>query len=186
MNSFFIFLLIILLPVSNLHANEKVYDVTIRLGQGGFNDSRSPVGKLGGDQVAIDIKLKEYPLAINLSSEFYTNRPVFEAYNEYEITNLTTVNLLYISKLFDLDNTNYFFGAGIGEIEVPSDINDPSKHNYATAYNMELGINWKYFKYVGFYSCAKYLSASKNINSIKVIDFNEKILLIGITFNFNI
>lgn len=185
MNNFFVLLLLILLSISNLHANDKLYDMTIRWGQGGFEDSRSPEGKLGGGQIAIDMKLKEYPIAINISTEFYTNRPVFEAYNPYEITNLNTMNLLYISKLFNLDNTDYFFGVGIGQIEVPADIDDPSKQHYATAYNMELGINWKYFEHVGFYSCAKYLNASKKANSIKVIDFNEKILLIGITFNFS-
>ena len=186
MNNFFIFLLLILLSISNLHADDKLYDITIRWGQGGFEDSRSPEGKLGGGQIAIDMKLKEYPIAINISTEYYTNRPVFEAYNEYEITNLNTINLLYISKLFNLDNTDYFFGAGIGEIEVPSDVNDPSKHHYATAYNMEFGINWKYFKYVGFYGVVKYLQAEKTVNNAKVIDFNEKILLLGLTFNFSI
>lgn len=168
-----------------LYAQDEVYDLSIRWGQGGFSDNRSPEGKLGGGQLTLDIKLKEYPVAVSFSTEFYTNRPVYEAYNSYEITNLNTINLLYISKLFNLENTDYFFGGGIGQIEVPKDDAYPDKH-YGFAKNIEAGINFKYFKYVGFYGVAKYLKAEKTAEGTKVIDFDEKIILLGITFNFSL
>ena len=174
----------IILP-THINADNNTIDFTIRYGQGGFQDSRSPEGKLGGGQLALDVKHKDYPIVINISTEFYTNRPVFEAYNTYEITDLNTINILYISQFFNLKNTDYFFGGGIGQIEVPADINNLSKHHKTTAYNMEVGINWKYFKYVGFYGVAKYLNANKTVDDNKVIDFSENIILLGITFNFS-
>lgn len=45
----FVFLFII-----NLLSAQEKFDFTIRLGQGGFSDDRSPIGKLGGGQIALD------------------------------------------------------------------------------------------------------------------------------------
>jgi len=39
---------------------------------------------------------------------------------------------------------------------------------------------------IGFYGIAKYLYARKKVNNIKVIDFNEGIILLGATFNFSL
>ncbi len=52
-----IYLLLFLLFSSQLPAQDK-FDFTIRFGQGGFSDNRSPVGQLGGGQLAFDIKNK--------------------------------------------------------------------------------------------------------------------------------
>ena len=61
-------------------AKEDGFDYTIRYGQGGFSDSRSPEGKLGGGQIAFDIRFKDSPFSILLSSEFYKNSQ-FPAHN---------------------------------------------------------------------------------------------------------
>jgi len=52
-------------------------------------------------------------------------------------------------------------------------------------YNIEGGINIIAFWKIGFYGIYKYLYANKEINSVKVIDFNERIVLLGITGNFS-
>ena len=54
---------------------EKTIYFTLRLGQGGFKDGRSPIGKLGGGQLALDMKPDKFPLALSLSLEYYTNSP---------------------------------------------------------------------------------------------------------------
>jgi hypothetical protein len=51
-------------------------------------------------------------------------------------------------------------------------------------YNLEGGINVRAFWKIGFYGVGKVLYAKRTINNIKIIDFNERIVLLGITFNF--
>jgi len=70
------------IPTQNYHTiplkdsssskKKKVY-LTIRLGQGGFRDDRSPIGKLGGGQLTLDIKPVKYPIALSITNEYYTN-----------------------------------------------------------------------------------------------------------------
>jgi len=40
-------------------AESENYRYTIRYGQGGFKDSRSPLNQLGDGQLAFDIRLKD-------------------------------------------------------------------------------------------------------------------------------
>ena len=56
-------LILIILVSSQLFSQEKI-DFTIRLGQGGFTDDRSPIGKLGGGQLALDLKPINIPKTI--------------------------------------------------------------------------------------------------------------------------
>ncbi|MFC1851185.1 hypothetical protein ACFL27_13400 [candidate division CSSED10-310 bacterium] len=89
-------------------AEEKKVSFTIRLGQGGFNDDRSPLGKLGGGQLTLDIKPAKLPLALSISSEYYKNRQF--ATHSYEIDNLYSLNVLYMSKPFPTERITVFLG----------------------------------------------------------------------------
>jgi len=53
-------------------------------------------------------------------------------------------------------------------------------------YNLEAGINIRIFRKIGFYCIGKYLYAKKEKNNIKVIDFSERIGLLGFTYNFSL
>jgi len=97
-------------------AREKV-DFTIRLGQGGLQENRSPIDKLGGGQLAVEIKSRMFPIAISISKEYYTNsaNPI----HSYEIAGMIAVNFLYMTKLQKYERVNFFVGAGMGGLEVP-------------------------------------------------------------------
>jgi len=169
--------------VSSASKEKKVY-FTIRLGQGGFRDDRSDIGKLGGGQLTLDIKPRKYPVAISISGEYYTNSP--DPTHSYEIAGLTAINLLYMTKLLKSERADVFLGGGIGRLKVPKDENNPDAMVKDTMYNLEGGINVRMFWKIGFYGTGKYLYAKKKNNSIKVIDFSELIFLLGFTFNFGL
>jgi hypothetical protein len=178
-----IYFILVLLLSSQLLSQEKL-DFTIRLGQGGFSDDRSPIGQLGGGQLAVDIKLKNIPIAISISSEYYTNSadPTYS----YEIDDLTAVNILYMNQVFSSERAIFFAGGGIGKLEVPKDEDESEARNKGILYNLEAGVNYKAFWKIGFYGIYKYLYSKKEVNNIKVIDFSEHIILLGVTFNFSL
>ena len=161
-----------------------VADLTFRFGQGGFSDDRSPLGKLGGGQVTLDIKPVKYPVAISLTSEYYTNSN--NPTHSYEIAGLLAINLLYMKKPFKTERVNVFMGGGMGRLEVPKGEDKPDDREIGVVYNLEAGINVRAFWKIGFYGITKYLYAQKEKNNIKVINFSEFIVLLGITFNFGI
>jgi len=68
-------------------SSSQAADITIRWGQGGFSDDRSPLGVLGGGQLTLDIKPAKFPLAISISGEYYTNSAC--PTHSYEIADLT-------------------------------------------------------------------------------------------------
>ncbi len=164
-------------------AEKKIY-FTIRLGQGGFKDNLSPNGKLGGGQIALDIKPRKFPIAISVSNEYYTNSS--NPTNSYEIAGLIAVNFLYMTKLFKTEAVNLFVGGGIGGLEVPKGEDEPNAMERGILFNFEAGVNIRIFWKIGFYGIYKYLYANKEVNNVKVIDFREHIVLLGITFNFGL
>lgn len=115
----FLYLIIVLFLSGQLFSQKKV-DFTIRLGQGGFTDDRSPIGKLGGGQLAIDIKPINIPIAISISNEYYTNSA--DPTHSYEIATLTAVNILYMKKASKTERVNLFAGGGMGWLDVPKGI----------------------------------------------------------------
>lgn len=177
-------LLLVLLIMSSMLWAKKMFDVTIRSGQGGFFDERSPIGKLGGGELTLDIKLKNLPLALSFSGEYYTNSS--DATHAYEIAGSSTYSLLYMNKLFSWERVNVFAGAGPGYMEVPIENALPAEI-YETAWylNVEAGINVRVLWKFGLYGVYKYMYAYKEGGSI-LIDFNEHIVLLGLTFNFSI
>ncbi|MCK4922823.1 MAG: hypothetical protein KAS71_17340 [Bacteroidales bacterium] len=158
------------------YSEKKVY-FTIRYGQGGFSDERSPIGKLGGGQVAIDIKPAKLPLSLSISNEAYTNSS--DPTESYEISDLVLVNCLYSNYFFRNSNLNVFAGPGIGILRVPQGEDTKIK---ATLFDMEAGVNMILFWKIGLYGTYKYLYA----NDGNLINFSEHIVLVGITFNFGL
>lgn len=169
--------------VNDIQADKK-YDYTVRYGQGGFSDSRSPEGKLGGSQVALDIRLKDSPFSILVSSEFYTNSQ-FPTHN-YEISKIYSINLLYHTKFPIINNTTLFFGGGIGTLKVPESETNPNSTISTSLLNLGLGLYLRPHKQFGYYALLKHIQADRDVNNIKFIDFDELIFLVGISYDFNI
>ena len=155
---------------------------TVRWGAGGFNDSRSPVGQLGGDQFALDIRLKELPVSVLLSGEFYTNSP--EPTHQYEIADLWAVNILYHTDFPYSAKVSLFMGGGIGGLGVPESESNPNTLIKNNLINAEFGAYLRPYNKFGFYGLLKYLYSERTINSVRVIDFDESIFLIGIIYDF--
>lgn len=91
-----------------------------------------------------------------------------------------------MTKVFKTERGNLFAGGGIGGLEVPKGVDEPDAMERGSLYNIEGGINIRAFWKIGFYGIYKYLYAKKEINNVKVIDFSEHIVLLGITFNFSL
>ena len=132
----------------------------------------------------MDIKPRSLPIALSLSSEFYANSR--DPSHSYEISKMYSANLLYMRQLFDFQKAHYFVGGGIGRRKVPRGEDDPGKEVKCTSYNLEAGIHVKIYKLLGFYGTVKYLYAQKKENNIKVIDFKESIILLGVTLKFSL
>lgn len=158
-------------------ASEKKIYFTIRYGQGGFTDERSPINKLGGGQLALDIKPAKLPLAITISTEYYTNSA--DPTNPYEISGLVAVNCLYSKYLLENQRLNVFAGAGAGGLTVPQGSDSSAK---GMLFDIEAGFNARLLWKFGIYGVYKYLYAHKKT----LINFNEHIILVGISFTFGL
>jgi len=157
---------------------------TLRVGIGGFSDSRSPSGRLIGGQLVFDAKPFKYPYALSISLiEFYSSSS--DPKHSYQIQNMGTLNIFYIAKPLKIENLKIFCGGGIGMLQVPKD-EPKGEDDYATGifYDLEAGINYKVIKKVGIYGTVKYLYAQKKKDDINLIDFNEVIYVLGVSFNF--
>lgn len=165
-----------------VNSNKSTFFFTIRFGQGGFRDKRSSINQLGGGQLAFDVRHRKYPIALSISSEYYTNSS--NPTHHYEISGLTAVNILYIP--WDSENRRYdiFFGGGIGQLKVPKSEENPDETEKGLLFNLEASINYTLFWKLGLYGTGKYLYSQKRVDEIRIINFNELIVLIGITFNF--
>lgn len=94
--------------------------------------------------------------------------------------------MLYMKNLQKFKRANVFCGGGFGRLEVPKGENELDAMSRGTLYNLEAGINVRLFWKIGFYGICKYLYAKKKTNSVYVIDFNERIVLLGFTYNFSL
>ncbi len=157
---------------------------TLRIGVGGFFDSRSESGRLMGGQFMFDAKPFKYPFAISVSLiEFYSSR--WDPKYSYQIQNMGTFNIFYIKKPTSLQNLKIFYGGGIGFLQVPKD--EPKHEDDYTVdlfYDLEAGLNYIVFKKIGVYGTVKYIYAQKKKDGVNLIDFNELIYIMGISFNF--
>jgi len=155
-------------------------DFTLRLGQGGLVDERAPDRKLGGGQLALDIKSEKIPIAFSISWEYHKKSP--DAIQPYEIEGLIVVNTLYLTSVFK-DRVDIFLGGGTGVLYVPK-IENPDANEKGVLFNAVTGINVKAFWKIGFYIEGKYIYASKTTNNVSVINFNDFGFMVGISFNF--
>jgi len=97
------------------HKNDKPKNTfyTLRLGVGGFADDRSPKGKLMGGQLVFDFKPFKFPIAGSVSLvEFYSSSS--DPQYSYQIQNMGTFNILYITKPFNSKYLKVFCGGGLG------------------------------------------------------------------------
>ena len=161
--------------------------VTLRLGQGGLRDNRAPDGVLGGDQLALDIKLGERPIAISISQECHKKDPVADS--PYEIDSLVAVNALYMvtvarkkSQEKAVGYTVAYLGGGIGWLDAPK-VGNTDVMERGTMFDVVCGINIKAFWKIGFYIEGKYIYSSKTTDSVKLIDFSDVGAMVGISLN---
>ena len=174
------------IPITSKSDSSSTEDdvlLIIKYAQGGFVDSRSPIGKLGGGQFGVGVKLRAFPIGISITQEAYTNSP--DPTHTYEISGLIIVNFLYMTKLFNTDWINLYVGGGVGALEVPKGENYTDEFEMGPVYDIEAGINLIAFWKIGFYGVYKYLYSQKETNNEKVIDFSEHVVMIGITLNFS-
>ena len=158
-------------------SSEQKFDIIIRGGQGGFQDSRSPINKLGGGQLAIDIRNSKLPVGISISNEYYTNGP--GPTNSYEISSMTGVNFLYYKEILKEKRLSLFAGGGLGGMNVPQGVDSSARSMF---YDFEAGFNTRLIWKFGIYGMYKYLYANKE----NQIDFSEHIIMLGLTFNFSL
>ncbi len=185
--SFFVLLcsgLLLGQPSSPQSSSSSSFDFVIRMGQGGFSDDRSPIGKLGGGQVNLDVYPRAWPVGLSIFTEYYTNSA--SPSHSYEIADLIALNLLFRGQLFGVDRLHYFLGGGAGCLAVPEGEDSPDEYISTDVYNLEAGVNVLAFWKIGFYGIGKYLHAHRVMNNVAVIDFDEAIVMVGITFNFSL
>jgi len=163
---------------------DKKYHFILRLGQGGFEDDRSPLDKLGGGQLALDIKPAKIPFALSISSEYYTNSA--GPTHPYEISGLVAVNVLYMYNQPRVDRACVFFGGGIGRLEVPESPDKPDAMVRDYLFDLEAGLHVRLYRNLGFYGTSKYLYARKDVDNVPLIDFSEFIILLGLTLTISL
>lgn len=187
--SIFLFVLV-MVSAAMSHADDQrlaepaTFTYTIRYGLGGFNESRSPSGKLGGDEIAFDINSTSYPLSLSISTEFYTNSA--DPTHSYEISDIFSISLFYKDEIFESDKMTFFAGGGVGKLKVPVSEITPSKHYKADSLTLGAGLLYRFKGDFGVYGSIKHLFSEREINNIKVIDFDETIVLVGISYDFTI
>ncbi len=160
----------------------KAYAIGLgmRLGQGGLIDDRAEDGKLGGDQLALDIKVDKYPIVASISYESHKKSPV--AIYHYEIANLIALNIFYIVPIAE-KRLHIYLGGGTGGLEVPK-VDVLNAMERGILFDLISGINIRVFWRMGFYIEGMYIYSSKTRNNTKVIDFSDVGALVGISFNF--
>ncbi len=182
-------LILILLPAKELLAlgsiknsdslktEEKSVYFTLRMGTGGYQDSRSSIGKLGGGQLALDVKHGRLPLAMGIYTEYYTNSP--DPTHSYEISSLYGLNFYYSKYLLKSRRLNLFAGPGIGGLVVPQGADSDAKGVF---FDFEAGIHARLLWKFGLYGVYKYLYADKE----GAYNFSEHIVLVGLNFTFGL
>ncbi len=135
-------------------------------------------------QLALDISPAKLPIALSVSLESYTNSA--DPTNPYEISRMFAVNLLYADRIPGFDEVRFFIGGGMGRLKVPVGEQSPGLKLEAGHYNLEAGIGASLWRGLGLYGAVKYIHAEKKSRAEKVIDFNEIIVLLGLTYRFGL
>jgi len=150
-------------------------DLTVRFTQGGLSESRDPDGgALGGGQLALDVRLGELPLWLSLAAEYYKKQA--DAEEPWEINEMSAVYLLYKTALLPRLRSELCLGAGVGTLTTGTDEDAPVVT--ATA-----GINRQLYKRWGLWVDVRYLYSRKTRDHVRVVDFSNRGLLVGVTYN---
>lgn len=135
--------------------SDKIVFFTIEYGHGGVKNVRSPIGKLEGGQLALDVRPDAIPAAFYVSGEFYTNST--DPTHHHEISGTVLLHCQYSTFLFN-KRLNHFVGPGVGNLSVPQETDGSKK---GVLLDIEAGLNaillWKFRVYLTY----KYLYAKK-------------------------
>ena len=138
---------------SSSSSSSSCVDFVVRMGQGGFSDHRSPVGKLGGGQMNLDVYPRAWPVGVSIFTEYYTNSA--SPAHSYEIADLIALNLLFRGRLFGADRLHYFPGGGAGWLAVPVGEDSPDEYVSTDVYNLEAGVDVLAFWKIEFHGTRK-------------------------------
>ncbi len=163
---------------------EHLFHITLRTTQGGFTDDRSPIGQLGGGQMALVIQPRFLPFAVSWFTEYYTNSP--EPTHNYEISDLIAWNLLYVTHPFSWERVTVFGGGGCGIVWVPKSEENFEEYETAFMANLEAGVSYRVVWKVGLCAMGKYLYAQKDVNGERFIDFSEFVFMVGLQVDFGL
>ena len=172
------------LQAFELEGGENRLILTVRMGQGGFQDERAEDNQLGGGQLTFDLRHSAWPLAISYGGEYYKKSP--HAIYTYEIETMNVLNLLYVYPFTKNDRGTLFAGGGLGRMEVPLDGTEGKEYEYDLLFDIEAGVNYIVWKGLGLCGVYKYLYANKEEGDVVLIDFSEHIILLGLSYTFNI
>ena len=158
--------------ILSLAASAGATELTLRIGQGGFRDDRSPDGNIGGGQVCLDVQFSDLPVALSIGQEYYTRSS--DPTQSYEIPSIVMGTVCYVIPLADEWPTDLHLGGGIGSLRIPQGEN-------AVALQAIARIRTKAFWKLGVYAEGKYIYSSGEL-----IDFSEAALLVGISFSLHL
>lgn len=162
--------------------NRSPITYSVRYGMGGFSESRSTEGSLGGGEIAFDIHLEHLPLSFSISQESYTNSS--EPTHSYEIARMVSASVFYTDIINNMDKVRYFLGIGTGKINVPRSETSPKPYVSDSYINISSRIHYQLSTHFSLYAMLKHLSADKSVNSVNIIDFNDTIFLFGLGYDF--
>ena len=147
-------------------------ELTLRIGQGGFRDDRSPDGKIGGGQICLDVTFSDPPVSVSIGEEYYTRSP--DPTRSYEIPSIVMGTVCYVIPLAEEWPTDLHLGGGIGLLRIPQE-------EKAAALQAIARIRTRAFWKLGIYAEGKYIYSRGEL-----IDFNEVALLIGFSFSLRL
>ncbi len=153
-------------------ASAGATELTLRIGQGGFRDDRSPDGNIGGGQVCLDVTFSDLPVSVSIGEEYYTRSP--DPTQSYEIPSIVMGTVCYVIPLAEKWPTDLHLGGGIGRLRIPQGEKAVALQAIARIRTKAL---WKF----GIYAEGKYIYSRGDL-----IDFNEAALLIGISFSLRL
>lgn len=185
--------LVIVSLLTCIFSSAHAVGLGVRLGQGILWEDRASDGTLGGGQLALDIRLHTIPIAFQVAGEYWNTGSLEDPYDieSYEaVKALFTIPIGSIMPFLFTEpvvrkNDYIYLGGGIGRISVPM-IDNPDDRERCIAYDVVGGVHIGIFWKLGLFAEGKYLYSSKTTNDIKVIDFSDFGILLGISLNFDL
>ena len=152
-------------------------DVALRLSQGGLKVDRDPdEGALGGGLLGIDVKLGSWPLWISAAGEYYKKSAA--AKTPWEIDSMESLYLLYKTPLHPRWRSQLYGGFGIGQLTTGT-------QEQAAVYTGAAGANIRLLGRFGLSVEARYLRSRKSRGGARVVDFDNRGLLVGFLYDWS-